>query len=119
MILKQLPLGAFATNCFLVFMPETEELFIIDPASEAEKIVAEAKKFPFKKARILLTHAHIDHIDHIHAAGVVAASLNIPYLFYPEALRTKNLKSIALKGMKHTRPPQQVDYSALHNYNST
>jgi len=76
MILKQLPLGAFATNCFLVFMPETEELFIIDPASEAEKIVAEAKKFPFKKARILLTHAHIDHI---HAAGTVAASLNIPY----------------------------------------
>ena len=74
MKLVQLPLGAFATNCFLVFMPETAELFIIDPASEAEKIVAEAKKFPFQKVRILLTHAHIDHI---HAAGKVAKALNI------------------------------------------
>lgn len=74
MILKQLPLGAFGTNCFLVFMPETEELFIIDPAAEAGKIVTEAKKFPFQKARILLTHAHVDHI---HAAGKVAQALNI------------------------------------------
>lgn len=74
MILKTFPLGAFGTNCFLVFMPETAELFIIDPASEAEKIVAEAKKFPFQKVRILLTHAHIDHI---HAAGKVAKALNI------------------------------------------
>ena len=75
MILKQLPLGPFATNCFLVFMPESGELFIIDPAAEAEKIVSEAKKLPFKSARILLTHAHIDHIS---AAGKTALALNIP-----------------------------------------
>ena len=74
MILKTMPLGPFATNSFLVFMPETEELFIIDPASEADSIIANAKKFPFKTARILLTHAHIDHIS---AAGKVAEALNI------------------------------------------
>ena len=74
MELKIMPLGAFATNSFLVFMPETEELFVIDPAAEADVIVAEAKKFPFKTARILLTHAHIDHIS---AAGKVAKALNM------------------------------------------
>ena len=74
MELKIMPLGAFATNSFLVFMPETEELFVIDPAAEADVIVAEAKKFPFKTARLLLTHAHIDHIS---AAGKVAKALNI------------------------------------------
>ena len=74
MELKIMPLGAFATNSFQVFMPETEELFIIDPADEAEKIIAEAKKFPFKTARILLTHAHIDHIS---AAGRVAKALAV------------------------------------------
>jgi glyoxylase-like metal-dependent hydrolase (beta-lactamase superfamily II) len=74
MKLKIMPLGAFATNSFLVFMPEKEELFIIDPAAEADVIIAEAKKFPFKTARILLTHAHIDHIS---AAGKVAKALNI------------------------------------------
>lgn len=74
MIIKPLPLGPFTTNCFLVFIPETEELFIIDPAAEAETIIAEAKKFSFKTARILLTHAHIDHIS---AAGKTARALNI------------------------------------------
>lgn len=74
MILKQLPVGAFATNCFLVFMPETRELFIIDPGAEPETIAAEAKKFPFSSARILLTHAHIDHIS---ACGKVAQLLGV------------------------------------------
>ena len=75
MTVKQLPLGPFATNCFLVFNGKTNDLFIIDPADEADKIVAEAEKFPFRIARILLTHAHIDHIS---AAGKVAARLAIP-----------------------------------------
>jgi len=74
MILKQLPVGAFATNCFLVFMPETRELFIIDPGAEPETIAAEAKKFAFTSVRILLTHAHIDHIS---ACGKVAQLLGV------------------------------------------
>ena len=76
MTLKIIPSGAFATNCFLLFMEEKKELLIIDPAADAGKIIAEAKKFPFDKARILLTHAHIDHIS---AAGKVAEAFNIPY----------------------------------------
>ena len=75
MELKILPLGPFATNCFIVYQPDNGGLFIIDPGAEAETIVSEAKKFPFKSARILLTHAHIDHIS---AAGKVAKMLNIP-----------------------------------------
>ncbi len=74
MNLEKLVLGAFGTNCFLVFMPESRELFIIDPAAEAETIISAAKKYDFKSARILLTHAHIDHIS---AAGKVAQALNI------------------------------------------
>ena len=77
MKLKIMPLGAFATNCFLVYMPETAELFVIDPAAEAETIIAEAEKFPFKNARILLTHAHIDHIS---AAGKVAKALGVEFV---------------------------------------
>ena len=50
--------------------------------------------------------------DDVRCFAAVATNMD---LFYPEALRTKNLKSIALKGMKHTRPPQQVDYSALQD----
>jgi glutathione peroxidase-family protein len=48
--------------------------------------------------------------DDIRCFATVATNLD---LFYPEAERTKNLKSIALKGLRNTRPAQPVDYSAL------
>jgi peroxiredoxin len=48
--------------------------------------------------------------DDIRCFAAVATNLD---LFYPEAERTKNLKNIALKGMRNTRPAQPVDYSAL------
>lgn len=50
--------------------------------------------------------------DDVRCFAAVATNLD---LFYPEAVRTQNLKNIALKGMKHTRPAQQVDYSALQD----
>ncbi len=48
--------------------------------------------------------------DDIRCFAAVATNLD---LFYPEAERTKNIKSITLKGMRNTRPAQPVDYSAL------
>ena len=48
--------------------------------------------------------------DDIRCFAAVATNLD---LFYPEAERTKNLKSITLKGMRNTRPAQPVDYSVL------
>ena len=48
--------------------------------------------------------------DDIRCFAAVATNLD---LFYPEAERTKNIKSITLKGMRNTRPAQSVDYSAL------
>ncbi len=48
--------------------------------------------------------------DDIRCFAAVATNLN---LFYPEAERTRNLKSITLKGMRNTRPAQPIDYSVL------
>ena len=48
--------------------------------------------------------------DDIRCFAAVATNLD---LFHPEAERTKNLKSIALKGMRNMRPAQPVDYSSL------
>lgn len=50
--------------------------------------------------------------DDVRCFAAVATNLD---LYYPEAERTKNLKSIAIKGIKNTRAPQQVDYSALQD----
>ena len=75
MELKIIPVGPFAVNCALVFLRDSGTLLVVDPGAEAEKIVAAARTFPFVSARILLTHAHVDHIS---GAGAVARALNVP-----------------------------------------
>ena len=62
MQLKSLSLGAFDTNTYLLSFEAEKLLLIIDPAADAELIFETAKQFPWEKARILLTHAHVDHI---------------------------------------------------------
>lgn len=60
MNLKIIPTGMAETNCYLVLSGTT--LYIIDPGSEAENVVAETGEFEFERVRVLLTHAHVDHI---------------------------------------------------------
>ena len=48
--------------------------------------------------------------EDVKAFAAVATNLD---LFYPEAVRTKNLRNIALKGMSNTRPARPVDMKAL------
>ncbi len=61
MNLKIVPVGVLDTNCYLVVCHDT--LYIIDPGAEAENIVAETGELEFQRVRVLLTHAHIDHIS--------------------------------------------------------
>lgn len=50
--------------------------------------------------------------DDIRCFAAVATNLD---LYYPESERAKHLKNIAIKGMKNTRPPQTIDYSAIQD----
>lgn len=62
MILKRMPLGIYAANCYLVGCEETKEAMVIDPGGEPEEILRRAKELGFSIKIILLTHAHGDHI---------------------------------------------------------
>jgi glyoxylase-like metal-dependent hydrolase (beta-lactamase superfamily II) len=53
-----LPLGEWNTNCYLLIAGG--ESIIIDPAAEAERILAGVEGTAVKT--ILLTHAHRDHV---------------------------------------------------------
>ena len=55
-------LGMLATNCYLVANEETGELVIIDPADEADRIIARVRQMNARPVAILLTHGHFDHI---------------------------------------------------------
>ena len=72
--IKTFPVGSIATNCSLVYFDDEKLLLVIDPGADAAEIIASAKSFPFESARILLTHAHVDHIS---ACGEVAKALNV------------------------------------------
>ncbi len=50
--------------------------------------------------------------DDVRCFAAVATNLD---LYHPNAERTKNVKSIAVKGLKNTRKPQPVDYSVLQD----
>ncbi len=61
MKVKKTIVGPVETNCYLVL--SGDELAIVDPGSEAEKIITEVEKLGKVEYKyILLTHGHFDHI---------------------------------------------------------
>ena len=75
MMMMSLAVGPIEENCHLVYLEEARRLYVIDPGAEADRIADAAAKFPaFDEARIILTHAHVDHIG---AVGEVARKLKV------------------------------------------
>lgn len=62
MIIRTLPVGALETNCYVVGCRETKQGLIIDPAAEAERILAEVENLGLTVVAVVNTHGHIDHI---------------------------------------------------------
>lgn len=75
--IETLAVGPLEENCYLVWNPDTAHLYIVDPGDEADRIVEAARRYPYRQATILLTHAHIDHIA---AVGAVSRALEAPVL---------------------------------------
>ena len=60
--IKTLPLGAYQTNCYLVYDETAATCVVIDPGYEAETVLLEAKRLGKTVEAILLTHGHFDHV---------------------------------------------------------
>ena len=56
------PLGAYQTNCYMVWEDTSSTCVVIDPGYEAETVLAEAKRLGKSIEAILLTHGHFDHV---------------------------------------------------------
>ncbi|MBQ1192852.1 MAG: MBL fold metallo-hydrolase [Lachnospiraceae bacterium] len=59
--IKQLVLGMFRTNCYIVYNKKNEAV-IIDPGDSYTRIKDEIEKLKLTPVAILLTHGHFDHI---------------------------------------------------------
>ncbi len=69
------PVTAFQQNCSLVWDEDTATGALIDPGGEGERLLALAAEQGVTLEKILLTHGHLDHIG---AAGSLAARLRVP-----------------------------------------
>ena len=80
---KTLPLGAYQTNCYLVWDENSATCVVIDPGYEPNTILLEAKKLGKEIAAILLTHGHFDHVG---AVKDLVAETGCPVYLCPEDL---------------------------------
>ena len=62
MILETLVVGPLETNCYLLGCPQTREALVIDPGADAARISAALAKQELRLVKMVLTHAHADHI---------------------------------------------------------
>lgn len=79
MRVRRLTLGPLDTNCWLADDGASGPVVVIDPAEEAEVILAALDGAPV--AAILLTHGHFDHIG---AAAQVVAATGAPLLVHAD-----------------------------------
>ncbi len=62
MILKQLTVGRFASNCYIVGSESGKEGMIIDPGASTKQILSDVEELGLNIRLIVLTHGHMDHI---------------------------------------------------------
>ena len=64
---KTLPLGAYQTNCYIVYGESSKTCAIIDPGYEPAVILDRVQALGLTVDAILLTHGHFDHVGAVEA----------------------------------------------------
>jgi hydroxyacylglutathione hydrolase len=77
---EMLTVGQIAENTFLVRREGTDQLLVVDPGDEPERILAAIEATGAEVEAILLTHTHFDHIG---AVAPVARATGAP-VYVPE-----------------------------------
>ena len=57
-----LPLGAYQTNCYILWDEGSDECIVIDPGYEPDAVLLKVKSLGKTVAAIFLTHGHFDHV---------------------------------------------------------
>ncbi len=82
MILEMLTVGPFQENCYVIGDEASGAGAIVDPGDEATRIALAVEQTNLEIGRILVTHAHIDHVG---AVGALAEEYACPVLMHAEA----------------------------------
>ncbi len=103
----KLAVGPFEMNSYIVAEDQSENCLLIDPGDEPDRIFAEMENKHLKPQRIVLTHAHIDHVRYLAA---VKDALKIPVFIHENDLPLlEGLNEQALFFGLDTSPVPEVD----------
>lgn len=104
----QLPLGPLQTNCYLIGCQETNDAAVIDPSWDGRLIAQKASENGWTIQKILLTHAHFDHIGGL---AELKRAVEAPVYIHKEALPMlqNSTASASLFGM-HIEQPADPDH---------
>lgn len=104
MIVTQITVGAFQENCYLVADADGNSVAIVDPGSEADRIIADIEETSRTPEAIWITHAHVDHIGGIAA---LKRRWDVPVFLHPldEPLYRVGGRQAQLYGIPYEEPP--------------
>lgn len=66
MVVNQYFIEKYSTNCYLLLNEDTQEMIVIDPGANGERVYEKCEEMGGKVVAILLTHAHFDHITGVN-----------------------------------------------------
>jgi len=72
-----IPVTPFEQNCSLVWCEATGSAALVDPGGDVDLLLAEVDRAGVRLEKLLLTHAHVDHVGGTLA---IARRLNLPIL---------------------------------------
>ena len=79
--IKTLALGAYETNCYIIWDESSRECLVIEPGYEPERVMQAVKALDKTVAAILLTHGHFDHVG---AVRVIFSETDCDIYLCPE-----------------------------------
>lgn len=75
MIIRRIPAGMYAANCYIIMDDESRETAVIDPGGDSDDIINCIKELKCIVKYILLTHARADHTG---AVDQIREIFNVP-----------------------------------------
>ena len=112
MLIEAQAVGPFFKNGFVAGCERTNEAVLIDPGDEVESLLAFAERRTLSITRILLTHAHVDHVTGVAAAkralGVQVFLHRDDLFLYERAVETGAMFGLTVE----PQPPIDEYYTA-------
>lgn len=108
MEVKTLVVGQLATNCYLVWCPESLEAIVIDPGDAGDFIGEKILTLGLKPKLIVATHGHFDHVL---AVNELKLAFNIPLLIHKkdEGILKRMRRTTQYFAMIDPGPPPKPD----------